>query len=109
MGFSRNLQGRRGRGRGVARRTHRMTDLEAATEILKCQESQRIAPRYRFPAIEESTAEFQLNLPPFQDAPEGFSGSLDELLRSLRSEVFSLENLPLAPVVDQYLAFRERL
>jgi chromatin segregation and condensation protein Rec8/ScpA/Scc1 (kleisin family) len=67
------------------------------------------APAYRFPAVEEATAEFALQLPPFPEAPAGFSGTIEQLLDSLRQGRLKLENVPLAPVVDQYLAFRERL
>ena len=72
-------------------------------------EEERKAPGYRFPAVEEATGEFAVRLPPFPAAPEGFSGSLDQLLAHLRERVFELQHVPLAPLVDQYLGFRGRL
>jgi segregation and condensation protein A len=72
-------------------------------------EEERKAPGYRFPVVEEATARFAVRLPPFPDAPEGFFGSLDRLLACLREGSVQLQNVPLAPVVDQYLGFRERL
>ena len=72
-------------------------------------EEERKAPGYRFPAVEEATAQFAVRLPPFPDAPEGFSGSLDKLLAHLRERVFELRHVPLAPLVDRYLGFRGRL
>jgi segregation and condensation protein A len=66
-------------------------------------------PALRFPLVEPKTAEFTMRLPPFPTAPEGFSGSLDELLGRLRAEALPLAVLPLAPLVDQYLGYCERL
>ncbi|MGH9640061.1 MAG: segregation and condensation protein A [Bryobacteraceae bacterium] len=66
-------------------------------------------PAYRFPTVEPKTAQFTLQLPPFPNAPEGFSGSLDELLEGLRAEALPLDVLPLAPLVDQYVDYCERL
>jgi chromatin segregation and condensation protein Rec8/ScpA/Scc1 (kleisin family) len=66
-------------------------------------------PDYRFPFVDETTAEFRVTLPPFTDAAHGFSGTIKELLDALRSQRLLLEKVPLAPLVDQYLAFREAL
>jgi segregation and condensation protein A len=80
-----------------------------AVETQPQEEAERQRPGYRFPVLEEATAEFALELPPFPEAPKGFSGSLERLLECLREGTFRLETVPLAPLVDQYLAFRERL
>jgi segregation and condensation protein A len=73
------------------------------------EQSQTKEPVYRFPVVQPATAEFTVTLPSFADAPDGFRGSLDHLLQALRTEKISLTHLPLAPVVDQYLAFCQHL
>lgn len=67
------------------------------------------APSYRFPAVDETTEEFHVTLPAFPDAPHGFTGSIKQLLAGVRSQQLPLDKVPLAPLVDQYLAFREAL
>ena len=67
------------------------------------------APDYRFPVVQQATAAFTVKLPAFPAAPEGFSGTLDQLLERLRQGRLKLEHVPLAPIVDQYLGFRQGL
>jgi hypothetical protein len=86
-----------------------LAEHKQAAETQPVEATERQRPGYRFPVLEEATAEFALELPPFPEAPEGFSGSLEQLLECLREGTFRLETVPLAPLVDQYLAFRERL
>jgi segregation and condensation protein A len=81
----------------------------AAVENNQQEEKKRKQAPYRFPLLAPQTAEFTVALPPFPKAPEGFSGSLNELLAHLRAEALPLDVLPLAPLVDQYVAYCERL
>jgi segregation and condensation protein A len=62
-------------------------------------------PGYRFPAVAAEVVQFQVRLPAFPGAPEGFTGSLEGLLERLRDGSAALRALPLAPLVEQYLGF----
>ena len=66
-------------------------------------------PEARFPAVSLQTAEFPLALPPFPGFAEGWSGSLEAFLGTVRSRQIALEQAPLAAVVEQFLAQREQL
>ena len=71
------------------------------------QEPER--PGYRFPVVAPEIVEFEARLEPFSGAPQGFAGSLEELLDHLRAGSLDLRTLPLAPLIEQYLGFLQRL
>jgi chromatin segregation and condensation protein Rec8/ScpA/Scc1 (kleisin family) len=52
----------------------------------------------------EMTAEWQIQLPPLTGYPNGWAGSVKQFLLHIHEGTFSLECVPLASVVDQYLA-----
>lgn len=49
-------------------------------------------------------AEWLLHLPSFGDYPHGWAGSIDQFLTHLSNGAISLEQVPLASVVDQYIS-----